>query len=165
MTVTIICEVKPSFKFHYKKLAQQVAQRALLCEGFPYEAEIGLTLTDNDGIHQINIDTRGIDSPTDVLSFPMLEYDSPADFSCVEESPQEYINPDTGEVMLGDIVISADKVRSQAMLYGHSEKREYAFLIVHSMLHLMGYDHMTPQEAHVMEERQRKILEDMGITR
>ena len=75
------------------------------------------------------------------------------------------INPDTGEIMLGDIVISVDKVLEQAESYGHTTKREYAFLIVHSMLHLFGYDHMTPEEAAEMEAKQKQILDEMNITR
>ncbi len=165
MTVTIICETKPGFPFHYRKLAGKVIEASLEAEGFPYEAEVSLTLTDDAGIHEINRQTRGIDAPTDVLSFPMLEYPAPADFDAVEDQCEDCANPDTGEVLLGDIVISADRVKSQAEAYGHSEKREYAFLITHSMLHLMGYDHMEPEEASVMEARQRVILEKLGITR
>ena len=74
-------------------------------------------------------------------------------------------NPDTGEAILGDIIISVDKVREQAEEYGHSELREFAFLITHSMLHLFGYDHMEPEEAKVMEDKQRQILDELSITR
>ena len=83
---------------------------------------------------------RQIDAPTDVLSFPMLSYEQAGDFSALEEDYEDNFNPDTGEIMLGDIVISVDRVREQAAAYGHSERREFAFLIVHSMLHLFGYD-------------------------
>lgn len=134
-------------------------------EGFPYEAEVNLTLTDNEGIHEINRMYRQIDAPTDVLSFPMLSYEQAGDFSALEEDYEDNFNPDTGEIMLGDIVISVDRVREQAAAYGHSERREFAFLIVHSMLHLFGYDHMTPEDAAVMEPKQRQILEEMNISR
>ncbi len=123
------------------------------------------TLTDNDGIHEINKMYRQIDRPTDVLSFPMLSYEAPGDFSKLEDDYDDNFNPDTGEIMLGDIVISVDKVLEQAESYGHTPRREYAFLIVHSMLHLFGYDHMTPEEAVQMEAKQRQILEEMNITR
>ena len=126
---------------------------------------MNLTLTDNEGIHEINRMYRQIDAPTDVLSFPMLSYEQAGDFSTLEEDYEDNFNPDTGEIMLGDIVISVDRVREQAAAYGHSERREFAFLIVHSMLHLFGYDHMTPEDAAVMEPKQRQILEEMNISR
>ncbi len=134
-------------------------------EKFPYEAEINLTLTDNKGIREINKNFRNIDRPTDVLSFPMVEYETPADFSGIEDQADDTVNPDTGEVMLGDIVISVEKAKEQAVEYGHSEKREYAFLIVHSMLHLFGYDHMEEKEAEEMQEHQRRILAQLKIFR
>lgn len=165
MTLNIICEVKPEFSFHYKELARKTVEMAMTVEGFPYEAEINLTLTDNEGIRDINKNFRNIDRATDVLSFPMVEYKSPADFAGIEEQAGDTVNPDTGEVMLGDIVISAEKAKEQALEYGHSEKREYAFLIVHSMLHLFGYDHMEESEAEEMQEHQRKILEQLKIFR
>ena len=94
----------------------------------------------------------------------MAEYEQPADFSKIEEDPMAF-DPESGEFLLGDIVISVDKVLEQAESYGHTTKREYAFLIVHSMLHLFGYDHMTPEEAAVMEAKQKQILDEMNITR
>lgn len=87
-------------------------------EGFPFEAEINLTLTDNDGIHAINKEYRDIDAPTDVLSFPMLSYESAGDFSKLEDDYDDNFNPDTGEIMLGDIIISVDKVKEQAKVMG-----------------------------------------------
>lgn len=165
MTINIICEVKPSFRFHYKELAEKVIIAAMDYEDFPYEAEVNLTLVDNSRIHEINREFRQIDRPTDVLSFPMIAYDKPANFDLIECAGDEIVNPDTEEVILGDIVISVDKVLEQAKEYGHSMKREYAFLIVHSMLHLFGYDHMEPEEAQVMEQRQRDILEQISILR
>lgn len=165
MTLNLICEAKPCFHFHYRQLADRVIQQSLECEAFPYEAEINLTLTDSESIHELNRETRGIDAPTDVLSFPMLSYDAPADFDGIEENWGDTVNPDTGEVMLGDIVLNLDRVYSQAEEYGHSVKREYAFLITHSMLHLLGYDHMVPEEAAEMEARQRVILDALGIQR
>ena len=165
MTLNIICEVKPQFRFHYRELAKKTVEAAMQAEGFPYEAEVNLTLTDNEDIRRINREFRDMDRATDVLSFPMLEYERPADFSGIEKQAEDTVNPDTGEVMLGDIVISVEKVKEQALEYGHSEKREYAFLIVHSMLHLFGYDHMEEDEAEEMQEHQRKILNELKIFR
>ena len=157
------CEV--DFEFDYKELAERVVSFCLEHEQFPYEAEVNLTLTDNDGIHAINREYRQIDRPTDVLSFPMLSYDVPGDFAFLEAEKEEDFNPDTGEAMLGDIIISVDKVREQAESYGHSKEREYAFLITHCMLYLFVYDYMEPEEAEVMEAKQRELLEKLEIRR
>lgn len=164
MTLNFEEEVKVDFDFDYEDIAKKVIEASLDFEDFPYEVEVSLTITDNDRIHEINKEFRDTDRPTDVLSFPLLEYSSAGDFSFLDEV-DDCFNPDTGEVMLGDIIISIDKVKEQAKSYGHSVLREYAFLITHSMLHLMGYDHMTEDEAKDMENRQRKILEDLGIGR
>lgn len=158
-------EVKVDFEFNYKELAQQVVDFCLDYVAFPYEAEVNLTLTDNEGIHAINKEFREIDRPTDVLSFPMLSYNVPGDFSFLDEEDNDDFNPDTGEALLGDIVISVEKVFEQAESFGHSMEREYAFLITHSMLHLFGYDHMEESEAKVMEEKQKDILNKMNILR
>lgn len=165
MTLNFEEEVTVPFDFEYESLAREVISFTLDHENFPYESEVNLTLTDNDGIHEINKMYRQIDHPTDVLSFPMLSYEAAGDFSKLEDDYDDNFNPDTGEIMLGDIVISVDKVLEQAESYGHTPRREYAFLIVHSMLHLFGYDHMTPEEAVQMEAKQRQILEEMNITR
>lgn len=158
-------EIKPDFDFDYEKVAKEVVEFCLSHENFPYEAEINLTLTDDEGIHKINKQFRNIDRATDVLSFPMLSYDEPGDFSFLSDENEDDFNPDTGEVILGDIIISVDKVREQAENYGHSKKREFAFLITHSMLHLFGYDHMQPDEALVMEKKQHVILDELNIPR
>ena len=157
------CEVL--FDFDYKELAQTVIDFCLEHEKFEYAVEVNLTLTNNEGIHIINKEYRQIDRSTDVLSFPLLSYDKPGDFSFLEDENEDNFNPDTGEVMLGDIIISVEKVFEQANEYGHSPRREFAFLITHSMLHLFGYDHMEPDEAAVMEAKQRAILEGLNILR
>lgn len=131
----------------------------------PYETELNVTLTDNEQIHRINKEFRNIDRPTDVLSFPMIEYESPGDFSVVERDGQVYFEPDSGELVLGDIIISLEKVYSQADEYGHSPKRELAFLVAHSMLHLFGFDHMEDGERKHMEQRQEEILNGLKIFR
>lgn len=148
----------------YQELAEKVADAVLDFENCPYEAQVELLLTMNEEIREINKEYREIDRATDVLSFPMIEYDRPADFDFLEED-DSYFDLDSGELMLGNIVISKEKVLSQAEEYGHSVKREYAFLIAHSMLHLLGYDHMEEEERAVMEAKQREVLEQLGITR
>ena len=157
-------ECTVDFSFDYAALAENVILFCIEHEGFPYEAEVNLTLTDNEGIHVINREYRQIDRPTDVLSFPLLSYEEAGNFDAVEDCDDNF-NPDTGEALLGDIVISVDKVKEQAAAYGHSEEREFAFLITHSMLHLFGYDHIEPEDAKVMEEKQRQILEELQILR
>lgn len=164
MTLTMEEEAEPFFGFDHKKLAEEVIRTALEIEQFPYEAEVSLLLVSLEGIHNINREQRQIDCPTDVLSFPMIAYDSPGNFSNIEKD-QDNFNPDSGEALLGDIVLCVDKVKEQAKQFGHSEKREYAFLILHSVLHLLGYDHMEPEEAKQMEEKQNYILDSMGIAR
>ena len=164
MTINIEKEVEVSFPFDYKKLAEEVVLAALDAEDFPFEAEIGLLLVSLKGIQEINFQQRNLDKPTDVLYFPMIAYERPGDFASIEQEEDNF-NPDTGEAMLGDIVLCVDKVKEQAERFGHSEMREFSFLILHSMLHLFGYDHMTKEEAGEMEEKQRKILDQMGIFR
>ncbi len=131
----------------------------------PYEIEVNVLLVDNNTIQDINKEQRDIDAPTDVLSFPMIEYDVPGDFSIVEEHPEEYFNCESGELLLGDIVISTEKVIEQANEYGHSLERELAFLVTHSMLHLSGYDHIEDEERMIMEDKQENILQKLGYTR
>lgn len=165
MTILFDEETAVSFDFDYRALADEVIMAACDAEQCPYEIEVNLTLVDNNRIHQINREYRGIDRPTDVLSFPMQTYLTPADFSHAEDCVEENFNPDTGELLLGDIILSAEKVKEQAEAYGHSERREAAFLILHSMLHLFGYHHETEEERVAMEKRQRVILDGLGIMR
>lgn len=151
--------------FDPETVARTVIEEALEYEGCPFEAEVNLLLTTDEEIHAMNREFRQIDAPTDVLSFPMLEYPAPSDFSQAEEGYEDCFNPETGELMLGDIILSADKVKEQARLYGHSQARELAFLVAHSMLHLCGYDHMEDQERAEMERRQEEILGLRGYRR
>ena len=137
-------------------------------EECPYEAQVNVVITDNEAIREVNLEYRQIDAATDVLSFPMLEYNAPGDLAWLTEEEDynpDCFDPDTGELLLGDIMISAEKVISQAEEYGHSRERELAFLTAHSMLHLFGYDHMEEEERAVMEEKQRELLNGLGITR
>ena len=169
MTISIEYETDKQLKLDYEYIITEVVNAAMDYEKCPYEAEINVILTDNEAIHAINLEPRQVDRATDVLSFPMIDYESPADFDSLEDdmnvNTEDYFNPDSGELMLGDIVISVEKVIEQAEKYGHSEKRELAFLVAHSMMHLFGYDHMEEEEAKVMEQKQNEVLEQLGICR
>ena len=165
MTIQIEYETDKEIGVDYEKIIHEIIPAALDYEECPYEAEVNVILTDNDAIQEINREYRQIDAPTDVLSFPMIEYEKESDFSHVEDSVEDYFNPESGELILGDIIISVEKVIEQAEKYGHSRERELAFLIAHSMLHLCGYDHMVDEERVIMETKQRKILEGAGYTR
>lgn len=145
-------------------LAREVVEASLDYAGCPYEAQVNLLLTMNKDIHRMNLEFRGIDRPTDVLSFPMVDYEIPGEFEFLEER-YDCFEPETGELLLGDIVISKEKVISQAEEFGHSQKREFAFLIAHSVLHLCGYNHMEDEERLVMERMQSEILEKLNILR
>lgn len=135
-----------------KLLIRKACNATLQYEGFPHSAEVDVTLVDNNAIHEINKEHRNVDAPTDVLSFPLGEngvYDA---------------NPLTGAKMLGDIVISVETAFRQADLYGHGIEREIAFLTVHSMLHLLGYDHVNGGlEQEIMREKEEAILDNLGL--
>lgn len=150
--------------FDVREIAERVIEAVLNDVDCPYEAEINLLLTTEDEIRMMNREYRQIDRATDVLSFPMIEYEEQGDFSQIDENGDAF-NPENGELMLGDIVISKDHVISQAEMYGHTQIREYAFLIAHSMLHLLGYDHMDEDEREIMENKQREIMDMVQISR
>lgn len=165
MSLFIEEEGGTALPFDVEETARMVVEAALELENCPYETEVNLLLTTDEEIHRMNMEFRQIDRPTDVLSFPMIEYETPGDFSGIREESDDLFDPESGELLLGDIVISKDKVMFQAEQYGHSPRREYAFLIAHSMLHLFGYDHMEDDERRIMEERQRRIMEKVHIMR
>ena len=165
MTVTIERESDIPLPFSEQEVAEAVIAETLDFEDCPYEVQVNIILTSNEEIQQINLEQRGVDAPTDVLSFPMVEYAYPSDFTVLEAGGMDSFDPDTGELILGDIVISVDKVIEQAEKYNHGVKREYAFLITHSMLHLFGYDHMDEVERENMEFKQDEILTRLNITR
>ena len=135
-----------------EKLIEDCAREALNEEEIAEDAELSVTFTDNENIRKLNNEVRQIDRETDVLSFPLGD-----------ESFE--VDPDNDAVLLGDIVISLEKARSQAEEYGHSFRREVAFLLTHSLFHLLGYDHKTPDEEKEMFEKQERVLERLGITR
>ncbi len=165
MTFYVENETEKELPFSIDEIVEKVMGEVLDSEGCPYEAQVNVLLTDDQGIRQYNREHRQIDAPTDVLSFPNLDFETPADFSMLEEHMADYFDPESDELLLGDIIVSVDKVYEQAECYGHCLEREFAFLIAHSMLHLCGYDHMEADEAVVMEDKQEAVLQKLGITR
>lgn len=136
-----------------EQLIEECAAAALDEEEIEDDAEVSVTLVDNARIREMNAKFREIDRETDVLSFPLGDEDG---FE---------VDPDTDAILLGDIVVSLEKARAQAEEYGHSFRREVAFLITHSLFHLLGYDHMTEDEEKEMFAKQEKVLQKLGITR
>ncbi len=165
MTLHFEQETEDHFSFDPKIVAETVIRQALEECDCPYEADVNLLLVGEESIREMNGNFRQIDRVTDVLSFPMLTYEQPADFSDQALESQDSFHPESGELMLGDIVICVPRMKEQAEEYGHGEKREFAFLVVHSMLHLFGYDHMTEEEAKEMEALQESILNKCNIKR
>lgn len=169
MSIFIENENNAKFDFDYEQLIMDVINESVDYVNCPFEISVEVTIVDNETIRKINNEQRNIDNPTDVLSFPMVDYEMPGNFEFLEDDDNpfiyEYFEPDSGELVLGDIVISSEKVYSQAEEYGHSVKRELGFLVAHSMLHLFGYDHMEDDERAIMEAKQSEILDRLGITR
>ncbi len=154
--MTVLIDIRTEgFPPELEAVMEQIAAESLRYERFLEECEISISIVDDAEIQQINRQFRGIDRPTDVLSFPQLTF---AEGEKMERN-------ENGEVMLGDIIISLERAKAQAEEYGHSLKREIAFLTAHSMLHLLGYDHMEPEEEAEMFARQKAILEIAGIPR
>ena len=139
---------------------RKVIRTALQEEGMSAPCEVDVLITDDEAIHQVNLDMRGVDRATDVLSFPEFDL-TPGQLPKAEDA-----DPGTGLVPLGDMVISWEHVTAQAKEYGHSNRRELAYLVVHSVLHLLGYDHLDegPQKKQ-MRAREEAILAELGITR
>lgn len=143
-----------------EELLQSVCEAVMDLEECDFDAEISITFVDNEAIRQINAEHRGIDKATDVLSFPMLEFD---ENGIAEEAE---LDSDGELVMLGDIVISMERAREQSNEFGHSFRREVAFLTAHSMLHLLGYDHVDdPEGEEIMCRKQEEVLRSLNITR
>ncbi|MDE6107501.1 MAG: rRNA maturation RNase YbeY [Oscillospiraceae bacterium] len=143
-----------------ERLLQEVIPAALAAEGVDKPCEINVLLTDDEGIHAINLDQRGVDAPTDVLSFPMFDL-KPGD-----KPTEEDVEPGSHLIPLGDMVLNLNRVKSQGEEYGHGPRREAAYLAVHSILHLLGYDHMDdgPMKAQ-MRAREEAILAGLGLER
>jgi len=157
----IILESELEREFPYQPLLERVIAAALEAEGVGTPCEVDVLITDDEGIRQINLEQRGIDRPTDVLSFPMFDYrpgQPPLDGSDAD--------PATGLTPLGDMAISLERAEEQASEYGHPVERELSYLAVHSVLHLLGYDHMDEGEQKAqMRGREEAILGSLGITR
>ena len=155
--MTLLIDNRTDFEIteEFEKLFNDVVIESLRYEEFDPECEVSLSIVSNDEIQEINKQFREIDAPTDVLSFPLLTF---------EEGEQADVN-ENNEIMLGDIIISIDKAKAQAEEYGHGLRRELAFLTAHSMLHLMGYEHMEEEEQKEMFKKQDDILNNLGITR
>ncbi|EDM99838.1 MAG: rRNA maturation RNase YbeY [Pseudoflavonifractor capillosus] len=160
MNHELIIETEVEGAEPYADLLRQVIPAALEAEGVAVPWEVDVLFTDDEGIHQINLEQREVDRPTDVLSFPMF------DLQPGEHPTEEDADPGTGLVPLGDMVISLERAQAQGEEYGHGTRREVAYLAVHSVLHLLGYDHMDegPMKAQ-MRAREEAILEQLGITR
>lgn len=147
--------------FPYEKLLCQCITAALDQEQVTLPCEINVLITNNDGIHQINLEKRQVDAPTDVLSFPMF-YLTPGQ----PPTDPSLLDPATGRLPLGDMVISLEQAAAQAEEYGHSIQRELGYLAVHSILHLLGYDHMDEgAQKQQMREREEAIMNALGIPR
>lgn len=144
---------KITLDFDVMKLIEDCAREALIEEDIEDDAEVSVMFVDNETIRELNKIHRSVDRETDVLSFPTLD-----------ENGFE-VNPETNAVLLGDIVISLEKAKTQSEEYGHSMKRETAFLITHSLLHLLGFDHETEAEEKEMFAKQEKILKKAGVPR
>ena len=141
--------------YKLKMLVREAVEATLDLENYQNTAEVSITFTDNESIHKLNAKYRGVDRPTDVLSFPLFDYEGTS-----EEPPvDEMMN------MLGDIVISLERAAEQADEFGHSFEREVAFLTAHSMLHLLGYDHeLGEEEDREMREKQNIVMDMLGLS-
>ena len=134
-------------------MIEKVISEALRYEGVNDNTEVSVTIVDNEEIRKINNKFRNIDRATDVLSFPLIDFDN------------ESLPDDGSKIYLGDIIISIERAKEQAKEYGHSIDREIGFLTAHSMLHLLGYDHMVPEEEKEMFAKQEEILNNLGLRR
>ena len=141
-------------------LIRRTIRTALAAEGLTAPCEVDVLLTDDDGIHEINRELRQVDRPTDVLSFPEFEL-TPGQLPGPEDA-----DPVTGLIPLGDMVLSMERVAAQAREYGHSKRRELSYLVTHSVLHLLGYDHLDegPMKAQ-MRAREEAIMALLGLER
>ena len=156
----LIIETEVEGAEEYADLLRQVIPAALEAQGVDVPWEVDVLFTDDEGIHQINLEQRDVDRPTDVLSFPMFDL-RPGELPTAEDA-----DPGTGLVPLGDMVLSLERAKAQGKEFGHGTRREVAYLAVHSALHLLGYDHMDegPMKAQ-MREREEAILGQLGIGR
>lgn len=165
MTSYVENETEVELPFNTQELVSRIMDAVTEMEHCPYETTVNVLITDNAGIRAYNREYRGLDKETDVLSFPNIAFEHTADFGAAEADGADCFDPDSGELILGDIILSVERILSQAKEYGHSVLREFAFLTAHSMFHLCGYDHMEEQDATIMEKKQEEVLARLGITR
>jgi len=156
MIIEIIDELETEESKGFCDILKYAAENAARTELNREDFEVDITVTDGKHIREINREYRDVDSETDVLSFPLWNKN---------EGEEPFINPETNNIMLGDIIISMERVIEQAAEYGHSVRREGAYLTVHGILHLLGYDHMTDEDKAVMRKREEELLEAMKLTR
>jgi len=149
---------KIEFTKEYEGLITDVIEATLKYEGFNHDCFVSVTVTDNENIREINLEQRNIDSATDVLSFPVLEFE---DGKMIENTGDYF----EGKIILGDIVLSFERANEQSIEYGHSFEREVGYLVCHSVLHLLGYDHMNEEEREVMRQKEEASLETLSLTR
>lgn len=155
LTVYFENQNETAVSYKLKMLLRRAIEETLAYEQYRNDVQVSVTLTNDEGIHELNARFRGVDAPTDVLSFPLFDYEGETDEPPIDEV----------ENMLGDIVLNLDRARTQAEEFGHSFEREAAFLTVHSMLHLLGYDHETGEEDEAdMRARQSAIMDKMGLS-
>lgn len=158
--MNIYIENETDIKFEIEDadaVISRAAEHVFKDKHLPGELDVNVLITTKEGIRDINAAERGIDRPTDVLSFPYFEYETPGIFEWTIFEGEENI--------LGDIILCAEKIKEQAGEYGHSEERELAFLVVHSMLHLTGYDHMEEEDAVLMRNEEKRLMEELNIPR
>ncbi|WP_035380249.1 rRNA maturation RNase YbeY [Fervidicella metallireducens] len=163
--IDFVIEDKFLFTKEIKNLIQKSIQSALKHENFNYPYEINIIITNNEGIRKYNWEFRKKDSATDVLSFPMLFFKDGYFNGNNLDINVENTNPDSGEVILGDMILSIERASEQALEYNHSLEREIAFLTVHSILHLLGHDHETEEERKLMRTKEEEILNSMNLVR
>ena len=151
---------KSTVGYYTRALIRRAVTAALTAEGMMLRCEVNVNVTDDAGIHAVNLAMRQVDRPTDVLSFPMFDL-------VPGELPDETdADPATGLIPLGDMCLSMERVKAQAEEFGHSSRRELAYLVVHSVLHLLGYDHLDEGEEKArMRSREEAIMENLGLTR
>ncbi len=163
----LYCECETELFEGYEKIADDVIRTVFEKYPCPFETELSLYIVDEETIREANAAHRGIDRVTDVLSFPNLPFtpECVADFSQIEEGDPDCFDPESGALCLGEVMICAEKLKEQAESYGHGVKREFAFLLAHSLLHLLGWDHEEEAERIRMEEEQELILKEAGYER
>lgn len=165
--IDFINDFEYEFDFDYEDVLRKAIYRTLEKHGLSEDVSLSVSFVNEQTIKQINLENRDIDRITDVLSFPNIPFENPGDFSILDDDMviNQCIDIDTDTLYLGDVIICYKRAMEQADEYGHSFMREVAFLTVHSILHLIGYDHMTDDERVIMEDMQKLILDELGITR